>query len=186
MKPDPLSIFPTPLEELGKLLLKTERNPFRGTLIAVDPGETTGITVATRTDLGAWLNGQDQIDSWPLDKFVWSFHTLIFKTRPDLVVLESYHVYAWRLNEHTYSEVPTIQIIGALKALCILNAIPYVEQNAQTGKAFFTDDRLKRMNMYFEGAKHARDSLRHAAQFLTFGREAIQEKEKGNVTQQPP
>jgi hypothetical protein len=87
----------------------------------------------------------------------------------DLVVYEAYHIYRWRLEEHSFSKVPTIQIIGALRCIAIQHGIPQVEQTAQTGKAFWTDDKLKAFGVFEKGQKHARDSLRHALQYLTFG-----------------
>jgi len=138
--------------------------------LAVDPGETTGLTVIDVTPTGdIKICRQEQIASWPLNEFVPTITKLLDYWKPDFVVMEAYHVYAWKLNEHTFSEVPTIQIIGALKALCITREISYGEQTAQTGKAFWSDERLKTFEVFFPGMKHARDSLRHALQFLVLG-----------------
>src|SRR5204863_7952354 len=139
-----------------------------GRLLAIDPGETTGVTIIDVHPHTIQLVGQMQIGSWPLEKSLHDFVAMFATAQPTQMVYEAYHVYSWRLNEHKFSEVPTLQIIGVLKALSILEHVPYTSQSAQVGKAFFTDKRLKALNLYFEGAPHARDSLRHALQFIAF------------------
>lgn len=159
------------LPDFHKLVrqLKRNHNPFQGRLLAIDPGETTGMTIIDAHPDYIELVGQMQVGSWPLEKSLFDFVQIFATAKPTQMVYESYHVYSWRLNEHKFSEVPTLQIIGVLKALSILEHIPYAAQSAQVGKAFFTDKRLKGLNLYFEGAPHARDSLRHALQYIAFG-----------------
>ena len=157
--------------KLVELRHRVNKSKFEGTLIALDPGETTGVTVVhvPFSQDSIDIRHQCQIKSWPLERFIGDFNTMLALYKPEFVVFESYHVYAWRLNEHTFSEVPTIQIIGSLQTLCHLQKIPYGEQTAQTGKAFWTDERLKTFGVFKTGEKHARDSLRHALQYLVFG-----------------
>jgi hypothetical protein len=163
----------TPLPKLcgliRQVLASKPRDPFVGRLLAVDPGETTGISVVDCTPGYVELVHQDQLPCWPLESAVGRFDRIFREHLPKFMVHEAYHVYKWRLQEHSFSEVPTIQIIGALRTIAILHGVPYAEQTAQTGKAFFTDHRLKSLDMHFPGQQHARDSLRHAAQYLTFG-----------------
>ena len=168
------------LPKLHNLITKIGRHPavtFEGTITALDPGETTGLTQITKYQDKMVLRFLEQIPSWPLEDFIRACHTERYFS-VSRVVYEAYHVYSWRLDEHRFSEVPTIQIIGAIKVLCIQQGTPYSPQTAQVGKGFFTDDRLKALDMYFPGKPHARDSLRHAAQFLTFGAPASQDTNK--------
>lgn len=159
------------LPDFYKLVNQLKRNttPFTGRLLAIDPGETTGITIIDAHPTSIQLVGQMQIGSWPLEKSLLDFVGIFATAKPTQMVYESYHIYSWRIQEHKFSEVPTLQIIGVLKALSILEHVPYTSQSAQVGKAFFTDKRLRSLNLYFEGAPHARDSLRHALQYITFG-----------------
>lgn len=158
------------LTALAKLREQVKKNTeFRGRLLAVDPGETTGITIIDVSAISTSLVLQEQVPTWPLEVAVKNFSRILSASLPNFLVYESYHVYSWRLNEHKFSEVPTIQIIGCLKTLAIQQGIKYGHQTAQTGKAFFTDHRLKSFNMFYTGQPHARDSLRHACQYLTFG-----------------
>lgn len=92
--------------------------------------------------------------------------------RPNFVVYEAYHVYKWKLEEHTFSRVPTIQIIGCLRTHCILRDIPNDEQTAQIGKGFATDAKLKLWDLYLPGLVHARDAIRHGAHWLLFHKDA--------------
>jgi hypothetical protein len=169
----PLAMIPKTedqdLPAFYKLVHQLRRNDFCGRLIAIDPGETTGVTIIDCTPTNIHLFAQLQIGSWPLEKSLNDFVALFATTKPSQMVYESYHIYKWRLAEHTFSEVPTLQIIGVLKAIAILESVPYTSQTAQAGKAFFTDKRLKDLKLYFEGAPHARDSLRHALQYIAFG-----------------
>jgi len=157
---------------IAKLRAQVKKSDFSGTVLALDPGETTGWSVLDVDISGSGsvqLVAQGQFASWPLELGLKGLTELLDVYRPNFVVFEAYHVYSWRLNEHTFSEVPTIQLIGMIKTLTLQRALKFGEQTAQTGKAFFTDDRLKKFGIFFEGQKHARDSLRHACQFITFG-----------------
>jgi len=156
-------------EKLHKLRQQVKKSDFYGCVLAMDPGETTGWALLECQSHHTLLINQGQIDSWPLEVGVPSLEGLIKDVAPDFLVYEAYHIYAWRSNEHKFSEVPTLQIIGAIKTLSVQQGVMVGCQTAQTGKAFFTDDRLKSMNLYVEGQKHARDALRHACQFVTFG-----------------
>jgi hypothetical protein len=155
---------------LSKLRTQVKKSAFVGTVLALDPGETTGWSIM---DVGhaseIILADQGQIKTWPMEEGLPRLTELVDAYKPEFIVYEAYHVYAWRLNEHTFSEVPTIQLIGMIKTVALQRSINFGEQTAQTGKAFFTDQRLKTLGIFFEGQKHARDSLRHACQFVTFG-----------------
>lgn len=164
---------PHDIPGLEKLRLQVKKSYYVGTVLALDPGETTGWSVLAvgNTSLGGGIKllDQGQYKSWPIEDGLKSLTEIVFEYLPDFIVFESYHVYAWRLNEHTFSEVPTIQLIGMIKTIALQRSINFGEQTAQTGKAFFTDKRLESLGILFEGQKHARDSLRHACQFITFG-----------------
>jgi len=159
----------TELPKLRALVAALKRYRFYGRLLAVDPGETTGYCVLDVTHESIKLLIQGQILAWPIERSI-THLTHIFTTQlPTEVVYEAYHIYSWRLEEHRFSEVPTIQIIGCLKTLAFQRGLRVSHQTAQVGKSFFKDEMLRRVDMYYEGQPHARDSLRHALQFITFG-----------------
>ena len=154
---------------LHNLIRQIKKHDFRGRLVALDPGETTGFAMFERYETETILTAAQQLNTWPMEKAVPEFKAVINSYRPDFVVYETYHVYKWRLQEHAFSEVPTIQLIGAIKLLCIERNIPYYKQTALTGKSFATDPKLEYWGFYLPGLVHARDAIRHGCQYLLFG-----------------
>lgn len=143
--------------------------PFQGHLIAFDPGETTGVSHWEVTPAQVILKRSTQVKTWPIDQAVKHLAGEISQTKPDAIVFESYQVYEWKKDEHSWSQIPTVQVIGCLQTLCIQQDIPYFTQTAQIAKGFVTDEKLKDWGFYERGQRHARDSMRHALYFLLFG-----------------
>lgn len=149
-------------------------NRFSGSVLAFDPGETTGVCHAfIGPNDTTVIQAQEQIKSWPLDWAVKGFEQILSKVRPNLVVFERYGVYSWKTESHTNSDIPTLQVIGCLKTLCIQHNIPHIQQTAQIAKQFITDDKLQRWGFDPKGKRHARDATRHALYFLLFGNKEI-------------
>jgi hypothetical protein len=143
---------------------------FEGRLLTLDPGQTTGWTV--------WdcIPGNDdvrvahgQLDSWPMEVGVVGFAELLRVYKPTLAVYESYHIYDWKLESHSFSDVPTLRIIGGIETQLLQLGIPYTHQSAQVAKTFVDDERLKKFGYWEKGLKHSRDAHRHAIYFLCFG-----------------
>lgn len=153
---------------LHALIQKVNKYNFHGIIASFDPGETTGFAVFERGPGHTSLIHCEQLTTWPLERGVDELRRA-FSFLPTYLVYETYHVYKWRLAEHTWSEVPTIQVIGAIKYCAIRRGITYYRQTAQIGKGFCSDDKLRYWNLYLEGQPHARDAIRHACQFLLFG-----------------
>ena len=143
--------------------------PFIGTVLALDPGETTGWSIFNSTD-GKHYNlvAQGQAKTWEMPEAVKNLADLLATYKPDHVVHEVYAVYEWKAQDHSWSQIPTLRIIGCLETLCIQQSIPYSAQTAQIAKNFCTDDKLKVWNFYIKGARHARDAIRHGTYFLMF------------------
>lgn len=142
--------------------------PFKGVLMALDPGETTGWAVFDATQ-GIVRMKCGQIKTWPMEDAVGSFTQMLDKYTPSMIMHESYRVYDWKAESHSWSGVPTIRVIGCLETLCIQRNIPYYTQSAQQAKNFCTDEKLKSWDVYATGQKHARDAIRHGCLFLLFG-----------------
>lgn len=143
--------------------------PFDGNLLALDPGETTGIALYSCTKDEAVLTHASQMKTWPLEQGVEAFEALLKQLSPTRVVFESYQVYEWKTEDHTWSQVPTVQVIGMIRTILIQNKIPYSTQTAQVAKGFCDDDKLKAWGYYQPGLRHARDAIRHACYYLLFG-----------------
>lgn len=143
--------------------------PFTGTLLALDPGETTGWCVFDSEDGKHFhLVAQGQEKTWEMDYAVSGLTGLIKQFKPDHIVHELYAIYEWKSSDHSWSQVPTLRIIGCLETLCIQQNIPYSAQTAQIAKNFCTDDKLRMWNYYIKGARHARDAIRHGTYYLMF------------------
>ncbi len=142
---------------------------WRGRLSTFDPGETTGFSHWDVTDDGPKLLSAKQLKTWPEEDAVHQFTDNLLAYKPSLVVFEAYRVYGWKTDQHSFSDVPTIQIIGILKCLCIQNNLPWFSQTAQIAKQFCTDQKLEEWGFWQKGERHSRDAIRHAAYFILFG-----------------
>lgn len=159
-----------PFKHVRKVL--NEENPsskFEGRLLALDPGETTGVAGFTADAEEAVLTYANQIKTWPLEVGVSQLTKLLDSQTPDVVVFESYQVYEWKTSEHSWSQIPTVQVIGAVKTLLIQRDIPYYTQTAQVAKKFVDDEKLEKWGFWHKGMRHARDATRHGCYFLLFG-----------------
>lgn len=132
-------------------------------IIAIDPGETTGVCVYSNGVFYPFQKNTSIIE-WAAD-----FLNLLICSHDTLVVAESYRIYAWRTKQHTWASLLTPRIIGGIETLCRLREIPLIMQSAQMGKGFMTDDRLKGWDLYTPGKPHQNDATRHLCQLLLFG-----------------
>ena len=88
-------------------------------LLCLGPGETTGWCVFEKGVLT--LYGQTPTYDKETEQINWGeVNHLIQKIKPTHVVCENYRVYAHKLERHSFSEVPTIRIIGGFELLCFL------------------------------------------------------------------
>lgn len=146
--------------------------PFQGQLLALDPGETTGWALFRSTSDDVYLERAGQYKTWPMKEWCVNHVTELvglLAISPSKVVYEQYRVYEWKTDQHSWSDVPTLHIIGCIETLCIQKSIPYYNQTAQVAKNFCTDELLERWGLYTEGLKHARDAIRHGCYSLCFG-----------------
>lgn len=143
-------------------------NRFIGKILALDPGETTGYCVMNAEAEKVSIIEADQVKTWPLETGVGALDHLLTIHQPDMIVFESYQVYEWKSQDHTWSQIPTVQVIGCVKTLCIQRALNYHTQTAQVAKQFCTDQKLEEWKMWLAGKRHARDAIRHACYYLLF------------------
>jgi hypothetical protein len=61
-----------------------------------------------------------------------------------------------------------VEAIGVIKLYAALNSITLVAQTPATGKRFWTDDKIKKLNLWEEGQPHAMDAMRHLLYHRTF------------------
>lgn len=142
-------------------------------LIAFDPGETTGWALF---EFGE-LNTIGQFDAKPTkdeDPSIEWVTKLLRKPltiyKPTIVVIEDYRVYAHKAKTHSWSDLFTVKLIGALQALCACEKIPVSMQMASS-KQFCTNEKLLEWGYYKRGIGHAMDAVRHGCYWLLFSKE---------------
>ena len=130
------------------------------TLLALDPGKTTGaswwyydekspLTLLKYEQIKGGLSGV-------VDKF-----TAIPPSIYDVIVCESF-----KLDGRTPNpDVTPLQIEGVLSYCSNIYLVPVVFQ-ANNMKAHATDEFLKKHNLWFKGEPHATDSARHAIAYM--------------------
>lgn len=149
-------------------LIKIE-NPDRmhQKVLAFDPGETIGWSVfegPNMVDCGQIKTKEFKRTQIKQLKDLFRIH------QPDIMVFETYAVYSWKTDDHTWSEIHTAQIIGILRWFSMIYDVPYTKQTAQIAKGFCTDEKLKDWKLWQRGERHSRDSIRHAVYWLLFGK----------------
>lgn len=161
----------TALNTFAKAVWETKKvTQYNGILLSLDPGETTGWAVwRSYTGEEITLLGQGQIPTWPIERCVEEM-TRLFESYPHIkhVVHETYAIYEWKSSDHSWSQVPTVQVIGSILTLCVQRQLTYSSQTAQIAKNFCTDDKLKYWDVYEKGLRHSRDAVRHGIYFLLF------------------
>ena len=137
------------------------------TLLALDPGETTGWAVF----LDGRLTSSGEIKYESENQVLLDIYELMKADRNDYVVAEDYRIYAHKKDSHTWDALFTPKLLGAIQLICALEETPLILQMASTGKGFCKDHKLKIWGMYQEGQRHARDAIRHGAHALLFSEE---------------
>lgn len=129
------------------------------TVVAVDPGGTTGIAVWSPI-MGLSMRevkGADHAVDWLADmaRQLAGAHFVVEKyiITPATAKLSQQH--------------DPLEIIGALKFLTRKYGHKLVLQSPSEAKAFSTNDKLKRVGWYQPGQDHARDASRHALLYLS-------------------
>jgi len=159
------------LETLAKQLLGGEQYEARCNLrvLSFDPGETTGVAYFR----GFRLASTEQLNTSHPDIALKAITNYCDGCPCDVVVMEDYRVYQWKLKQHSFSNLYTPRIIGMLETLCLQREWPYHKQSAQQGKGFVTDAKLESWGFYKKGQRHARDAMRHGLYFLLFPPQTI-------------
>jgi len=146
-------------------------------VLALDPGVTTGWCLATVWEnpdsLNQWVSLRFGESKWSLielkevlDEYLW-----IAPLADDCPRIVLYEDFEYRNNPRPGLNLTPVKMIGVIELTQQMNPTrgEWFKQNAASGKAHFTDQKLKDMGIYVKGKQHGRDAMRHAMQFLTFG-----------------
>lgn len=126
------------------------------TILSLDPGGTTGITLIEFDDESVSILETIQVKDDLNGFLAWQ---KTFDTPIDIIVCESFTL---RPGIHGANLAPTY-IIGALEALYQDFDIVYQEPKL---KPLCDDQRLKKMGFHVPGQQHVNDSTRHGIIYL--------------------
>jgi len=156
-----------------RLASQQGRELYTGSLLSLDPGQTTGWAYFRNCSLVE--SGQEPTPDVPAAaRFFHDTYFLSVDCRPGQIVIEDYRIYSWRSEHHAWSDLLTNRIIGCVETLCVVgfdpeDPLPLTKQMAGKGKSFCTDKRLQEWGYYQKGRVHARDAIRHGCHYLAFG-----------------
>lgn len=132
--------------------------PIQGTIMALDPGVTTGAALWTpEGTLFAW---QIFSPEKPFSK-IWKDLTYY---RPETLVVESFNYQ--RRDKVDLSPMAVIGCIHTWNQVAS-PASKVVHQSPAQAKVFWTDDKLKKMVEWQVGEPHANDAKRHLFYYMT-------------------
>lgn len=126
------------------------------TIVALDPGGTTGVTVLDEVG-----------DAWTMQLGPEDHHLELYKLltswEPDVVVCESF---MYRQNDRTGIKLNSVEYIGVAKLWCQTNNKKFVLQTPAQAKGFVTDEKLKLLNFFARAQRHANDATRHLVYYV--------------------
>lgn len=165
-----------PNSKFGTFFQKAYSGPLPLYLLALDPGETTGFCYLKTSADPAIKEPQllvGQIKTGDFPGVVDNYMELVMNNWPySKLIMEDYRIYSWKSDDHKWSSVHTLRVIGAIQALqrWEWSHIPIEFHSAQEGKSFVTDTKLNEWGLYDQtkGLKHARDAMRHAIHHAVF------------------
>ena len=121
-------------------------------IMAFDPGFTTGVAVQEGDSLTLM-----QVKGL---KTVWD---VLYTGVPDMIVYESF-----LYQRRDKVDLRPVEAIGVIKLYSELQKIPILSQTPAQGKRFWTDKKIKQLDLWEPGQPHAMDALRHLLYFRAF------------------
>lgn len=139
------------------------RESWNRPVVALDPGETTGLAVWDPDNKRILLA---QIETKNIPEGFVRLHAIIDMVGVEHVRFEDYRVYGHMTEQHAWASLHTAQLIGAIKVACHLAKVRNSECLAMHAKTWWTDQKLKMCGLYNPGMKHARDAERHLLRYM--------------------
>ncbi len=125
-----------------------------GRILALDPGVTTGFSLYDQANP---IDGRSWQQLCTHDGFIGELN----EVWPNIIVMETF-VHTHR----TGVDYTPVEFIGLTKWFCERRSVVLIEQTPAYGKAFFDNDKLKRLGVYVPNKPHAMDASRHLYQFM--------------------
>lgn len=123
-------------------------------ILAFDPGGTTGWTLySDETIVGGQLAGQHHYD----------LYLLMRDYDPNVIVYETFE---YRNKSRAGLVLDSREYIGIIKLYAEINEVDIIAQTPAQAKGFVTDDKLKKMKLYYPGMPHMCDAMRHLVYYI--------------------
>ena len=129
------------------------------TLLGIDPGGTTGLSLFEYSDNSYELLWKKQIGNGLQGFLDWHWDEGE-RIKLDTIVCESFN-----LRAGIYPDLTPVYIIGAIEALWP-NALVEIAYQKPDMKHLCDDSVLKRMNLHSPGKPHANDAVRHGIIYM--------------------
>lgn len=122
------------------------------TLVAVDPGKTTGLCVFAEGEIitRAQIAPYNSVEAW------------ILAQRPEAIICERWD------QRFRAAKLEPVEVIGIVKLIGQKREIPVFFQQPSQAKDFFHNEVLKRLDLYLPALPHAMDATRHMLYHLSF------------------
>lgn len=134
-------------------------------VMALDPGITTGIAVGRITNerIVCIESSQGALNTFQV-------FGLLESVVPSYLVAEGFE---YRNDSRPGLELFSRNILGVCEMWATLRGSAFRTPTAARGKAWFGDEKLRKLGYYEPGKPHARDALRHLFTFLEFGKGSL-------------
>lgn len=135
------------------------------TMLALDPGVTTGYAFGTLSESGSGLElsiGQHVLE-------VDAMYEFLEDKNPHYTICEDFE---YRRRQRDNLELFSVQLIGVIRLWHMRHRATDPQlfmQKASQGKGYYSDEMLKRYGVYEKGIPHGRDATRHLLHWLNFG-----------------
>lgn len=131
-------------------------------VIAIDPGETIGWAVLAKGTIIRWGQIKPVAHKRPDLQRASLLVKLASRYNSPVLVMERFNLYAHKRKSQTNSSFPTVEVIGVIKHEAQKLKLPVREQSASQAKGLVPDKRLRELDFWLPGQRHARDAIRHA------------------------
>lgn len=121
-------------------------------IMAFDPGFTTGVAIQDERNL-TLLQVKGLSNVWGL------LQTGV----PDMIVYESF-----LYQRRDKVDLRPVEAIGVIKLYAEQLMVPILSQTPAQGKRFWTDEKIKKLDLWVPGEPHAMDALRHLLYYQAF------------------
>lgn len=128
------------------------------TIVAFDPGLTTGIAVLTPNNkIRIYEINVPYSEYQCKAKHLYSVWEYLFNLQPITGIVYEDFTYQHR----TTVELFPVQVIGVLELYARIANVPIFSETASAAKKFWTDTKIKALGEWVPGMPHGMDALRH-------------------------